>query len=384
MDYEQKFKESLSFLKDLKPYMSDYCREKLEGFFPELKESEDEKIRKSLINGFQHYDKECKWGEFTTTEILAWLEKQGEQKPCMIQWKGDNLKEVLDFTGKNKNFDKWFKSFEEYEKYVSEHNNIFKLFNSDGSHFEVPIGAWIIKTPDGYNVASKAIFKLKPADKVESKFKVGDWVVTSYGKVNQVITVDEDGDGFTLDDDTYFSGSWKDMYHLWTIQDANDGDVLVSVNPFIFKGFEDKTHPNNPTAYCGIHTSNNFIIYHGKEAWTNHEVHPATKKEADFLFQKMKEAGYEWDADKKELKKIKQKTAWSEDDSWMLNVCCNAIDSYKEPVDKYLVKNWLKSLKPNNWKPSKEQMQALFEAKLASINNREYFLGLLYEDLEKL
>lgn len=49
----------------------------------------------------------------------------------------------------------------------------------------------------------------------------------------------------------------------------------------------------------------------------------------------------------------------------------------------------LKSLKYRiqqqpHWKPSEEQMEALFEAKLASIKNREYFLGLLYEDLKKL
>ena len=30
---------------------------------------------------------------------------------------------------------------------------------------------------------------------------------------------------------------------------------------------------------------------------------PATKEQRDLLFAKMKEAGYEWDADKKELKK---------------------------------------------------------------------------------
>lgn len=82
----------------------------------------------------------------------------------MIQWRGNNLKEIIDFTGKDKNFDNWFKSFAEYEKYVSEHDNVFKLFNADGSHFEIPVGAWIVKTPDGYNVASKAIFKNKPVE----------------------------------------------------------------------------------------------------------------------------------------------------------------------------------------------------------------------------
>ena len=88
-----------------------------------------------------------------------WVERQ--RQAYAIQWKGNNLKEVIEFTGKDKNFNKWFKSFEEYEKYVYDHNNIFKMFTEDGSHYEVPVGAWIIKTPDGCNVASKAIFVQK-------------------------------------------------------------------------------------------------------------------------------------------------------------------------------------------------------------------------------
>lgn len=86
-----------------------------------------------------------------------------ERTAPMIQWKGDNLKEVCDFTGLYKEgFEKWFNnSWEEYEEYVHEHNNIFKLFNADGSHYEVPVGAWIVKTPDGYNVASQAIYRAK-------------------------------------------------------------------------------------------------------------------------------------------------------------------------------------------------------------------------------
>ena len=47
------------------------------SFFPELKESEDEKMRKSIIyalrnGGFYDNDK--------TDEAIAWLEKQGEHK----------------------------------------------------------------------------------------------------------------------------------------------------------------------------------------------------------------------------------------------------------------------------------------------------------------
>ena len=85
-------------------------------------------------------------------------EHQALQENTKIQWLGNNLKEVVEFTGKSPRFEEWFKSWDEYETYVREHNNIFKLFNGDGSHYEVPVGAWIVKTPDGYNVASKATF----------------------------------------------------------------------------------------------------------------------------------------------------------------------------------------------------------------------------------
>ena len=157
--------------------------------FPELAENDDERVRKELLN---HCIRCAKGGQIVVDKNdykrwAAWLEKQGEQKPVgdkmlcnpdkciyvqecrkkqkplqMIQWNGNNLKEVVEFTGKSPNFDKWFKSQEEYEGYVRSHNNIFKLFNEDGSHCEIPVGAWIIKTQDGYNVASKFGFVPKP------------------------------------------------------------------------------------------------------------------------------------------------------------------------------------------------------------------------------
>ena len=76
----------------------------------------------------------------------------------MIQWTGDNLREVVEFTGKSPKFDEYFKSWEEFEQYVHAHGDIFKMFYEDGSHYEVPVGAWIVKTPDGYNVPSVARF----------------------------------------------------------------------------------------------------------------------------------------------------------------------------------------------------------------------------------
>lgn len=83
---------------------------------------------------------------------------QQEQPANMIQWTGSNLQEVVDFAGRSPKLGEWFKSWDEFESYVHSHGDIFKLFAEDGSHFEVPVGAWIVKTPDGYNVPSVARF----------------------------------------------------------------------------------------------------------------------------------------------------------------------------------------------------------------------------------
>lgn len=123
----------------------------------EPKESEDERIRKHIIKILDNLAP-CHWDGNEKAKCLAYLERQKEQKPVMIQWTGNNLKEVIDFTGKSPKFGKRFKSWEEYENYVHTHNDILKLFCEDGSYYEVPVGAWIVKTPDGYNVASQATF----------------------------------------------------------------------------------------------------------------------------------------------------------------------------------------------------------------------------------
>lgn len=79
MDYEKKYKQLYTFISDLYPFMSEYCKEKVEGFLPELKESEDEKIRKTLIRFFKdNYPNETEMydGTITVGKVLAWLEKQ--------------------------------------------------------------------------------------------------------------------------------------------------------------------------------------------------------------------------------------------------------------------------------------------------------------------
>ena len=88
MNYEQKYKEALERAK------TKLTNEVAADIFPELKESEDERIRAKLIEFFAGYttDEEW-WGSVTEKDILAWLEKQGEQKATVPKFKiGQTIK----------------------------------------------------------------------------------------------------------------------------------------------------------------------------------------------------------------------------------------------------------------------------------------------------
>jgi hypothetical protein len=60
----------------------DGCFDKITLFdlFPELKESEDESIKKALIDYFRWNPNSQLLNEFTNREVFTWLEKQSEQK----------------------------------------------------------------------------------------------------------------------------------------------------------------------------------------------------------------------------------------------------------------------------------------------------------------
>lgn len=147
-------------------------------------------------------------------------------------------------------------------------------------------------------------------DEVKPKFKVGDWIVQENIGTYKVIEICESWYEVLDNKDNHYSIGFdkEDMCHLWTIQDAKDGDVLAAHECLVlFK----KIDGLNIRCYCTYHFMNNQSFYvdtlQNKDAF-----HPATKEQCDLLFQKMKEAGYEWDAEKKELNKIGQESTWNE------------------------------------------------------------------------
>lgn len=71
MNYEEKYKEALERAKAGKP---------IDEVFPELKESEDERIRKELISYFEQFTNEELRG-VNISDWIDWLKKPKEQKP---------------------------------------------------------------------------------------------------------------------------------------------------------------------------------------------------------------------------------------------------------------------------------------------------------------
>ena len=83
MDYEKKYKEALermkSWAKGEHPECFSEAQKTAEFIFPELKESEDERIRKSLINFLKSPFVNENITDKKVAPWIAWLEKQGNK-----------------------------------------------------------------------------------------------------------------------------------------------------------------------------------------------------------------------------------------------------------------------------------------------------------------
>ena len=148
----------------------------------------------------------------------------------------------------------------------------------------------------------------------EPEFKDGDWVVNKFGDVWRIDSFDKKN--YQVSDEkgnyNYFPISKQDEMRLWTIDDAKAGDVLVASDGsiFIFASVVDCACKH----YVALETDGAININEGLKHYyeTSEAAHPATKEQRELLFSKLKEAGYEWNAKKLKLKKIKPKF-WSDD-----------------------------------------------------------------------
>ena len=94
-EFEKKYKEALGWMRDVYPTLTGAAKEDAEHFFPELKDSEDERIRKDLISfliDMKDGDVGCFPSQSLYQRWIAWLEKRKEQKPA--EWSRGSMQEL--------------------------------------------------------------------------------------------------------------------------------------------------------------------------------------------------------------------------------------------------------------------------------------------------
>ena len=236
-----------------------YDNEIIEEIFPELKENDTERIRKNCIN-FLKLQKQYHAATFEIEECIDWLEKQ--DKSFSILSNSSNI-------GKNE------------QKFV---------------------------------------------DKNKSKFNVGDWVVfITSESVYQVEKIEnyEYTLRHILGGSLCLSFSNEKLIREWTIQDAKDGDVLVCDIDKCEIGGDVEKLPNIVStifnfkklinsrdyihSYCHLYDKRvlglQSTMYYNSFV---HNISPATKEQRDVLMKAINNAGYEWDIEKRMIRRGKE------------------------------------------------------------------------------
>ena len=184
MNYENKYNNALEKLQEaLAPKdgreISGLTRACIEEIFPELKESEDERIRKEIIATIHLYYGEPLEDE--AKEMISWLEKQGKQKTDIPKWKykKDNAPLSKDCLILNRYgcvvksvsgamvSDAWVLDYDELAKLPKE--------EVEKQEEEKPQGKSALEAANEEKVDNQNC--VKPSDKVEPKFHEGEWIV---------------------------------------------------------------------------------------------------------------------------------------------------------------------------------------------------------------
>ena len=346
MNYEKKYKEALANARQEYTTTENVERKRwLEELFPELKESEDEKIRKTIIDFVNEYGDKF-FSTLAKGNAIAWLKKQGN-------------------------------STVDVDKMVLKYSQTRETCTNG-----LPVNCQIRAYRQGINDILEKQGEKKSTDMVKPKFKVGDWVASNSCTGHILHIIDIDNRDYEIEIPQGNTGVPTIAYidnnfHLWSIQDAIDGDVLASDNSIFI--FQEEYIAEKPIAYCGLM---NGLFVKGEDAcWTNEKCYPATKEQRELLFKRIKAAGYEWDAEKKELKIIdwskhikyepdspsiiEQKPVWSDEDDAYKEFAISAVEDFydeENTLQKELV-DWLKSFKdrvqhkPKEWNDEDEKIR---------------------------
>ena len=330
----------------------------VEEIFPEP-ESEDERIRKDLIIYLRSILANKKYGDKFIESWIDWLEKQGEKTSDKIVEKARTEKQrvLLTETDGSANIDWDCRSLDDVKTLLKCGLEFIRTIEADkqiltdsrfgGCSIHVPTrydkgikqGEQILANSaktckdeqnpikehdvcdfceDRYGCVNpcptKLIDEQKPVDKVESKFHEGDWVVSPNGVYWHIDKISNNR--YEVTSNTGESSNWPldtNIYHRFTIQDAREGDVLYlqkdgKEHIIIYKGVIKERFRTFVSAYCAYNGIVDAFCFADVSRYVDIAyggIMPASKEQRDFLFQKMKEAGYMWDTENKQLLSLK-------------------------------------------------------------------------------
>lgn len=338
LSIEEKYKKALERAKEIIECSKSDTKEvrMVLSFFPELKECED----KRMIQYFKDlapFDKAEELYEkygFSHKDAIAWFEKQGEQKP---------VKSLIDYW-KEMRLEVWAQASGNRSHNVSTDNT--KMFSlNDIDEILEKIGDCQIEH--------------KPEES-KPKFKVGDWIINETSNfIYKVLSRGYEGymvanvnkDKFTI------SLENEERYHLWTIQDAKDGDMIyVSTEEKGIQAIFYKYEGGIIYFHCNL--CGDFIADGYMPIGAIEFMSPLQKVHYQRFFEKMHEAGYEWDAELKQLKKIEQKPATMSLDEAIEHCkeksCGNSACALEhKQLEKWLIE--LKEQKPAAWSDEDEK-----------------------------
>ena len=399
------------------------CKACLEELIPELAESEDERVRKELID-YINSEYRHTLGLDKKNRFIAWLEKQGEQKPVFemktpeesLGIDSETYSKIVDecIYGEQTPTDKVEPKFKVGDKiYLKPEyripdddtpiaNTVFEIRAIDGKHYKFDGSYIFIEDQDKYELVEQ-----KPSENEElTEFdkavgvSIGTWNPKTPEQIQSVKAVskkllklakkqinDEQNPAWSEENEKVIDAaeSWLDM--LCGYLKNNFSQYIPVVKEVIseLKSLKDRVQSRQEWKQENTHDLTDFenVMMHigdsffGQYAGLDPNDTIAIKEQATILLG------------------LVPKQEWSEEDEEMLieivkdlqvyksrEISRDAKDAYQNEID------WLKSLRPQNrWKPSDEQMEALDDA-IAICSERDYEtecrLDNLRQDLRKL
>jgi len=319
--------------------------------------NEDEMVRKELLAVVD----DLVLPDDQQSRFVTWLEKQGEQKPqgkpALEVWKdmrlevyqqasgnrhepnySDDSTKMFSLTDIDEIFEKVAEKQGKISPILSNSSNIVKNWKEEDekrvenilSVLKVQV-CWDGATLKKMNPYQKEIDWVKslslqgrsaleaanePADnanKVVARFKAGDWIVST-SNVYKIISLNDELNCYIavtpknkeVEIPYYFDDEQGHMrsYHLWTINDARDGDVLALNNEVFIYAHRKQTY-SIAVAHCFVDSAGGFYL-DGEFGYRERgeTIFPATKEQCDTLWSAMREAGYKWNFEIKKAIKI--------------------------------------------------------------------------------